>query len=76
MFWDSEETTDNHAANTVTVTNAIKLNHPEVIYVLYIIAFCVVVDIVLKIYNSFHRKMKSLVKNERKFDVEAQAIRL
>lgn len=76
MFWDSEEQTGNHAANSVSVTNAIKLDHPEVIYVLYFIAFCVLVDVMIKIYNSFQRKMKSFVKKDRKYDVEAQAVRL
>lgn len=59
MLWSSEEITNKGVnENTVTVANAITLNHDDAIYMLYFITFVKLVELLSIIYRSINKRMR------------------
>lgn len=57
LFGDSDEI-ENKGSNTVSVTNAIVLDHNDVFYLIYFIAFVKLIELLFKIYSSIQHKAK------------------
>lgn len=63
MFWDKSEEINNEGTNSVTVSNSIRLDHDDLAYLLYFIAFVKLIELLFVIYKAVQHKVKKRYTN-------------